>query len=149
MSITKTLFDISRLVPETGETDWGGQVTAQLTDLLDGADAILLKDGSDNIMLRLQPATSSLGAGATLTPTAPVHLVAGSGAAVTLGGITAGTKTGQILILVGTDNTNTVSFTYSATVRVVNGDVTLRLGEAIALIYLGAGVGWTELWRSA
>ncbi len=120
-------------------------MTDQLVDLLDGADFILFKNGS-NWGVRVQGTTSSLGAGATLTATYPIHTVSGTPGAVTLGGIANGHKTGQLLWLIGGSAANTVSLTYSATLR-LNGDITLGQYDVLALMYLGGGI-WVELWRN-
>lgn len=148
MSISKSLFDQVRLVPETDETGWGNEVTNQLVDLLDGADAILHQDGSDNILVRFQAATSALANGATLTATKPVHKVSGSGGAVSITDIASGNKDGQVLILIGTDNTNTVRIPYSATV-LLNGDVVLGSGDSIQLKWSSTAAAWIEVNRNS
>jgi len=147
MSISKSLFDQTRLVPETDETGWGSEVTEQLVDLLDCANSIHHVDGSDNIHVRYPPTTSSLAAGATLTPTAPCHRVAGTPGAVTLAGIASGSKDGQLLVLLGSHAVNTVSLTYSATL-LLNGDITLASGDVLRLIWDNSNTRWVELNRS-
>ena len=151
MSVTKELFETSRLVPETNETGWGAEVTGQLCDLLDGADAVLCKDGSSNIYLRLQDASSTLAAAATLTPSRPVHKVGGDGGAVTLNATTAiadGTKDGQVLVLVGTSNTNTVKIIHGANVQ-LNGNVTLAQHDVLRLVWSDTVGDWVELGRNS
>lgn len=147
MTISKTFFDQTRLVPETDETGWGSEVTSQLCDLLDGADEILFRDSSNNVQMRLQAASSTLAAGATLTQTSPVHKVQGTPGAVTLAGITAGEKDGQVLVLIGQHAVNTVSLTYSATL-LLNGNITLGLGDIVRLVYDLPGTRWIELFRN-
>lgn len=148
MSISKSLFDQVRLVPETDETGWGNEVTNQLVDLLDGADAILHQDGSDNILVRFQAASSSLAGSATLTPTSPVHKVVGSGGAVSITAIASGNKDGQLLVLIGTDNTNTVRVPYSATV-LLNGDCILGDGDVLKLQWSTTASAWVEVGRNS
>lgn len=148
MSISKTLWGQTRLVPETDETGWGNEVTEQLSDLLDVADAFSHLDGSENVHFRLQAAVSSLGAGATLTATKPVHKVAGASGAVTLAGITAGSKDGQKLVLIGTDNTNTVTVQNSATV-LLNGHCVLASGDVLILQYSSSAAAWIEVGRNS
>jgi len=147
MSISKELWGQTRLVPETDETGWGNEVTEQLGDMLDVTDAFSHLDSSDNIHMRLQATVSSLGAGATLTPTSPVHKVAGAAAAVTLAGITAGAKDGQQLVLIGTDSTNTVTVSNSATV-LLNGHCVLEEGDVLRLQYSLSALAWVEVGRN-
>lgn len=148
MSIAKTFLDQARLVPEKDETGWGPEVTDQLVDLLDGADFVLALDGSSNFLVRLQAATSSLAAGATLTPTKPVHKVVGNPGAVTLGGIAAGAKDGQVLILVGTDDAKPVSLVHAGNL-VLNGDITLGAYDVLRLAWDATGSKWYELGRNS
>lgn len=150
MAVSKDLFDEARLVPETDEVDWDNEVTTILSDLLDGADRVLFRDSSLNIGIRLQSATSSLAASATLTPTAPIHKVQGSGGAVTLDTTTAiadGEKDGQVLRLVGLSDTNTVSIEHDSNVQ-LNGNVTLRKYEVLVLVWESTNGEWVEHFRN-
>lgn len=150
MSITKTLFDTSRQVPENEEEGWGGNVTGQLGDLLDGADRILLKSGS-NVLTRSQAASNTLAGGATLTQTAPVHRVQGSGGAVTLSATTpiaAGVKDGQELEIEGDHATNTVTIPGSSNTTALNGDAVLAKYHVLRLRWHHADGKWIERGRS-
>jgi len=154
MSISKTLFGTTRLVPETGEPFseadvWGDEVTGILTDLIDAVDATIVQDGS-NFFVRPSVASSTLAASATLTPTASVHRVQGNGGAVTLSTGTAianGAEDGQTLVLVGAHATNTVSVRHGANTA-LNGNITLGLDEAITLRWDEATGDWAEESRS-
>lgn len=150
MSVNKTLFGQARIVPETNETGWGAEVTGQLGDLLDGADEVLHKNGTA-ILIRHQSEDSTLAASATLTPTKTVHRVAGSGGAVTLDTTTAiasGNKDGQLLILEGTSDTNTVTIQSGANVQ-LNGDVVLAQDDKISLRWDATRGDWIEIGRNS
>jgi len=67
MSISKSLFDLTRLVPQTDETDWGDEVTAYEGDLLDIGDGYFFKTGT-NIGFRFKSSqTLVLAAAATIS----------------------------------------------------------------------------------
>jgi len=150
VSITKTLFDTARQVPENEEEGWGPPVTGQLGDLLDGADKVLMKSGI-NILMRESVASNTLAAAATLTQTAMVHRVQGSGGAVTLSATTpiaAGVKDGQKMKLQGAHATNTVTVPGSSDTTFLNGDVVLGLHHKIELEWDSAAGKWLECNRS-
>lgn len=150
MSVSKNYLNTARYVPETDETDWGAEVTTELGDLLDGADELLCRDSSLNFFLRLQAADSSLAASATLTPTSPVHRVQGTSAAVTLDTTTAiadGAYDGQILILIGANDTNTVTIEHNSNCQ-LNGDITLTKYDILALHWDDTNSNWIEMYRS-
>jgi len=150
MAVSKNLFGTNRNIPVSRERNWGAQVTSVLSDLISFADAIGFVS-SDQGILRLTSAAGALAEGATLTPTKPLHKVAGSGGPVTLDGtqaIASGTVDGQVLVVLGGHQTNTVTIPSSAKV-VLNGSVTLGLLDAILLIYHSSSDIWTELARSS
>jgi len=150
MSITKTLFGVSRIIPETDETGWGTQVTNWLVDVSTALDALITL--VSNIPFPVIPKTdTSLAQAATLTPSQTCHRVSGTPGAVTLSTTTpiaAGSKEGQYLLLIGTNNTNTVTIEDSGTVD-QNGDITLGLGQAIAYRWSASRALWEELTRNA
>jgi hypothetical protein len=149
VAVSKTLYDVARSVPETDEEEWGGEVTLQLGDMLDGADEVLHKSGA-NILRRDQRVSSTLAASATLTQTKPVHEVQGTPGAVTLDTTTpiaAGAKDGQKLRLEGAHATNFVTILHGGTAS-LNGNVTLELGESIELQWDDDGSVWRETSRS-
>lgn len=91
----------------------------------------------------------SLAGNATLTPTSSIVRVIGSGGAVTLSAATSianGTE-GQILIIEGTDDTNTVAIADNSNVQTAAGVTrTLGLGDTLTLIFIGSGSNdWFEL----
>lgn len=97
------------------------------------------------------PSASTVSAGATFTSTGTTHQISGNGGAVTLStttGITAGTNNGQILILCGMDNTNTVTVPDSGNCFLAAARV-LGLGDSLVLQYRTANgsltAGWYEL----
>jgi hypothetical protein len=149
MSIPKTLFGSTRQVPETDEENWGGEVTGQLADLIDGVEKHVVKSGS-SFFSGATVATTTLAAGATLTPTAEIMRVSGNGGAVTLSGTTPianGAKDGQKLVLKGTSNSNTVTILGSSTNMLINGDVTLADGDVIEFFWDGSASKWQERHR--
>lgn len=151
MSLAVDFLDEPRVVPETPEQDWGDEVTNQLFDMLRAGDFAFFVDGSGNLGVRLQSVASTLADGATLTPTFPVHRVAGSGGAVTLSAITAitaGTKDGQLLILLGTSNTNTVRVLNGAN-TLLNGTVILGQGDVLELFWSSSLALWVERGRNS
>ena len=149
MGISQDLFGTTRTVPETGDRNWGSQVTGILLDLMRAADTgfFLL---NQNGVLRLNFQTETLAASATITPARFAHLIDGSGGPVTLDGTTAiadGSVDGQVLILLGNDAANTVEVPNSANTR-LNGGVTLALGDAIGLFWNATDSNWWELFRN-
>lgn len=151
MGLSKERLGTSTTVPETGETSWGAEVTAQLSDLLDGTNATLLwLNSGTTIGVKLADTSTSLAASGTLTPTHPVHKVAGTGGAVTLDttlAIAEGTGDGQLLILVGTSDTNTVTINNGANTA-QNGPVTLGQYDVIRYRYDSTDSLWVELGRT-
>lgn len=148
--IPKTLFNVARQVPETREQDWGDQVTGILDDLIDGAEAALTRDGSGNLLPKAPSASNTLASLATLTPTAAVHKIQGSGGAVTLHATTAiadGTADGQLLLLQGAHAANTVTIPAASNTN-LNGPCTLGLGETLYLRWDLALSAWYEITRS-
>jgi hypothetical protein len=149
MAIAKTLFGITRNIPQIRETGWGNEVTNLLADVvtaLEGAFTLL-----NQIPLRsLTAATSTLAAGATLTQAADLHQVAGSGGPVTLSAsaaIAAGTRNGQILMLQGTSDANTVTINDAAGVD-LNGPITLGNGHILNLVWNSTRALWVEISRN-
>lgn len=147
MAITKTLYGISRQIPETDETGWGLETTNLLVALTNGAEGISLLIGLI-AALKLSPTSTALAGGATLTVTHPQHAIAGSGAPVTLSASTAiadGAANGQVLLLRGTSNTNTVTIPHGANTQ-LNG--TCTLGNYDTLLLCWDGADWFELSRT-
>lgn len=150
MSISKTLLGATRLVPETGETGWGSEVTQILVDLIDIAGVSAEKLAGGNIVIVLPPTTATPAAAGTITPTSNYMRVSGSGGAVTLDTTTpiaAGEFDGQLLELEGTSNTNTVTLRDSGNAD-INGDITLSDGTTIGLRWNDSASEWRERFRN-
>lgn len=150
MSIAKTLLGTSVVVPERKETGWGDNVTSILTKLIDATEATAVSVGGV-IIEKSTVTTTTLAAGATLTPAARVHRIQSNGGGdVALSATTPiapGTVDGQELVLMGAHAANTVTILDGGTVD-LNGNVTLAKGESIYLIW-NSGLGmWEELSRS-
>ena len=149
MALSRSLFGTARTFPQTPEVDWGAQMTAWVDDVNYAIDSLMMLVGTQGV-LALTPKTEALAAGATLSPANPWHRVSGSGGAVTLDGTTAisdGAKDGQLIIVMGTDNTNTVTIPDGANTELA-GPVTLAAGESIGLIWDATTSAWTETRRS-
>lgn len=87
----------------------------------------------------------------TLTPTATVHKVGGSGGARSLNSTTAITSgiDGQILILKGDSNTNTLTVPDGANTRLAgNQAAILGDGDVLTLMYSSSESDWVEVSRS-
>lgn len=150
MSTAQDLWGTTRQVPVTDEINWGGEVSAQLLALLLGMDETTFQIASGSVVQIAQSADSTLAAGATLTQTAAVHLVQGSGGAVTLDGTSAiadGEADGALLRLEGAHATNTVTILDGANTS-MNGLVELALGDAISFRWSDALSVWQEQSRS-
>ena len=149
MALSKSLFGTARLVPETDEENWGGEVTGQLGDVLDGGDEFWQKSGA-NVVAQRKKTTLTPIASATITWTKTRHKVSGSAGAVTLDTttpISAGAFDGQPLRLIGDDNTNTVTILHSGNAS-LNGNVTLANGQFIDLEWDDDDSLWYETARS-
>jgi len=151
MSISKSLFDLTRLVPQTDETDWGDEVTSYEGDLLDIGDGYFFKTGA-NIGYRFKSSqTLVLAAAATISPNGiPVAKIGGSGGAVTLSATTAiadGTKDLQILILIGQSDTNTVTINDGANTS-FNGPIVFDSKTVMQLIWDATLSAWREISRN-
>ncbi len=150
MSIAKTLLGNARLVPETGETGWGDEMTTITVNLIDIAN-ISVQELASGSLVRVLPATlASLAASATLTPTSSYMRIDSTGGAVvidTTTPIVAGEFDGQELELEGTSDTNTVEIRDSGTVD-LNGLIVLNNGQWITLRWNNTLSKWRERNRN-
>jgi hypothetical protein len=147
MSITKTLFEQTRSVPETGETGWGLEVTTLLVDLIDWVDAHGVRIGVSDFSIRLPTLQSIVEDGDELSVTGGCHVLytEDSPCEITLGD---GEEDGQTLVLRG-NVAMVVSVLITSNLgagRKFNGDVTLWASESISLRWDGAS--WVEESRS-
>ena len=95
------------------------------------------------------PSVSTVTAGATLSSSASSIRVAGSGGAVTLSAttaISAGSEDGQILMLVGTDDTNTVTVPNTGNMYIPS-SVTLGRGDTLVLVWYNSATSFNAGWR--
>ena len=149
MPVSKTLAGTVYQIPERNERRWGAQLTAFLSK---AADILALLSGgvSGTPVVAWSTAASTLAAAATLTKSATIHRLTGSGGAVTLNTTTpiaAGTVDGEILVLEGAHATNTVTIQESGNVD-INGDWTSGLGRMLTLIWNSTRVLWVEHTRT-
>jgi hypothetical protein len=80
-----------------------------------------------------------------------VWFIQGSGGAVDISAnpqIAAGTEVGQILVLIGTSDTNTVKLEHGTGIQ-QNGECFLGAGSSIGYIWTGATGTWVELFRNS
>lgn len=92
-----------------------------------------------------QEEQTSLNDGITLTPGSSHILVGGNGGAVSLSGTTAitnGTVVGQILIMIGSDDANSVTLNDGANVQLSAATRTLGLDDTLTLLWNGSD--WIE-----
>jgi hypothetical protein len=147
MATPVNLFGVVRKIPANKERRWGSEVRSVLIDLSTWANGLGKLSGSAPL-IGFGSTDSTLAAAATLTPASIVHRVQGSGGAVTLNGTTAianGTLTGQLLVLIGLSDTNTVTIQHGSNVR-LNGNVVLALDDVLWLRW--DGTDWLELSRN-
>jgi hypothetical protein len=150
MSQNVTLFGTTYAIPETDERDWGSVVTNFLLKVGDGLDGISLLLGTGKTLLKSEITVSTVADAATFTPTTTIHRISGSGGAATLDGTTAitdGGIDGQYLMLIGNDNTNTVTIDTGANTT-LNGQVILTLGDTILLVWDDTASVWQEVGRN-
>lgn len=149
MSTTVDLYGTARVLPTTGEINWGAVVTTILVDLANGANGIssLL---SGVALFQLLSASTAVADGGTLTQTHPVHVVTGNGGAATLSLVTpiAAPVSNSLLVLIGNDNTNTITIENGGTTQ-QNGQVKLYAGDVIVYIYNSTVAKWCEVARSS
>ena len=152
MSIAKTLLGVSRNIAEVGETGWGSAHTLTFTELIDAINAGGVQKLSAGGLVSVLTGTAQTPADTTtLTPNGTVIEVSGSGGAVTLNTTTPianGEFDLQLLVLLGTSDTNTVTIQEGSTTVILNGDVILTDQFAIILLWVGAVTEWFELFRS-
>ncbi len=98
--------------------------------------------------LTVEQGTQTVNSFATLTPTKSYYKVEGNGGAVSFNATTAiadGTTAGQVLILEGNHDTNSVQLPDNANTK-LDGSFTIGNGDSIMLIWNGAD--WIEISRS-
>lgn len=151
--IPNYLWGSERQVPETDEDGWGGEGTGIVFDLIEGVDTLSARSPAGVISPRLNHGSSptSLAGGGTLTKTAALHEVQGTGGPVTLSAVTAiadGTVDGEELVLAGLSDVNTVTILDGANV-LIWGTLTLGAGHHIRLRWDTTLGVWVEEFRSA
>lgn len=145
MSTEVDFLGQTRIVPESGEDDWGDEVSEQLIDLLTVGDFFFFR-ASGNLGFRLTSATQVLAGGGTITPSAPVMKLSAA-SPITVGTITDGSIDGQILILMGLSDTNTVRLNHGSNCQ-LKGDVILGLYDTIKLRWDQTIGDWIDIGRN-
>lgn len=149
MSTTRDLYGVARTIAATGEYNWGANTSGILEDVCTGLNNISCLLGAVPL-LQLLSTSTAVTAAASITQTHMVHLVAGSGGAVTLSSVTpvVSSTYNTILILIGTDSTNSVTIPEGGTNIVLNGEMKLVNGAVIAFIFNTTQNKWIELFRN-
>jgi len=150
MAISTTLFGTTRSIPQTGNVRYGAQLSGIIYDLVRFCESLGNLESGVGIAA-LSAASTELSASGTLTPTASLHRVYSDGGAVTLDGTTAiadGSKDGQILVVEGTSDTNTVKIPTGANTD-LNGSITLTQGDVIYLAWNDTRSLWVEIHRNS
>jgi hypothetical protein len=150
MSQNVTLFGTVYAIPETDERNWGNTMTNFSVNTGNGVDGGLFLTTTGKTLFLEESTTTTFAAGATLTALTPVHKVAGTSGAVTLDGTTAiadGQVDGQMLRLIGTSDTNTVTIDTGANTR-MNGQIVITLGDVITYRWDSTASEWQEVGRN-
>ena len=153
MSIAKTLFTIAVSVPEENEEGWGQDVTTILTNLIDVIAATATKDAGTSrfkLVLHQDSSAQTISASETIESDASYKRVVGD-AAVTADATTAienGSSAGQIIVIVGGSDTNTVTVPDAAN-TILAGGASMVLGLSDTLTLMWDLSNWVELSRSA
>lgn len=150
MATDKTLHGDTISIPETDEKDWGAEVSAYQATFAEDLEVIAYQDADGNVFNRIKWTTDTIADGGELTPATSGYRLAGDGGAATLDGTTAitdGKADGQLLVIRGTSNTNTVRINDGANTN-LNGYVILTDGETISLEWDSTSSEWVELGRS-
>lgn len=149
MSIPKILLSSDYEIPELLQKGgWGADFTNLLVQVIDLLNSLFIASSSNR---RKYPTQAFLvGAGTTLAPSlrTTVSRIAGSGGPVTLNATTAiadGEEDGQLLILIGTNDTNTVTINDAANTDLGAATRVLALGSALMLIYNSTRTLWEEV----
>lgn len=133
------------------DTDTSDRVRLNAGTLLVGGTNNVVQTSSTGKLVLAAPSIVSVTAGATLNSSATTLQVVGSGGAVTLSnttGISAGVANGQILIIGGTDDVNTVTVPAAGNLYLDGGAAcVLGRGDTIMLVYFTAGTGFNAGWR--
>jgi hypothetical protein len=148
MAISVSFLGTSYSIPETPEEDWGTTVTNFLVAVAK-ADNISTLVGA-LLLLVLKSATTVPTASSTVTPTNNWHKLAPASAVTldTTTAVAAGTTHGQLLVLSGTSDTNTVTIIDASNVQ-LKGNVVLGLYDFVVLLWDSAVGDWLEVARNS
>lgn len=130
-------------VRRNGNATLAGNLTVEGTGTSDFAGSVNV----GNLFALGQVSRTGLAAGASIAADASHILVAGGGGAVTLSGTTAiadGSAVGQLLLLVGSSDVNTVTVNDGANVQCA-GNTNRTLGQNDVLTLLWNGTDWIEV----
>ena len=150
MSVSKTLFGVTRTIPETDEVDWGDPTTDLLADICDALATFYHVIGANYLTRLGDPVSETFTAAQVLTVTKPLHIGEGASVAVTIT-LANGTVDGHVVRIMSTDSTKTITILNSGNM-LMRSDVTLENGESIELMWISSSGGitskWVELSRS-
>lgn len=145
VSVTLGFADI----PQPGDAafTWEENFSSILEDMCTYVEAISSLSSEDMAQIDLSSATSNQTEGGTLGAARNVYRVSGQGGPVTLNDIADGTVSGQLLCVIGTSDSNTVTIADGSNTA-QNSDITLGSGDIIMYVWDGTGGNWTELYRN-
>jgi len=136
MAQTVSLNGVDYSIPDPNEKSWGAEVTAYLVAVAAVVSGYTVDTVAATAALQLDPTKNIL------------HLNAAS--AVTLHATTAildGANNGQVLILFGTSDTNTVTVPTAANTA-LNGNAILKDGDSLSMIWDSVDSLWRENARN-
>ena len=149
MTVAQEMFGTTYNLPENKERQWGSTVRSALINCMKALDAAVLLDVNDNISVIFERTNSTVTAGVTLTKVTTWHRLTAA-SAVTLGAVTAianGTTDGELLILSGTSDTNTVTVPDAANTD-LNGTWVGGLSDFLVLMWNSTTTNWEEIFRN-
>jgi hypothetical protein len=148
MSIQQDLFGVTYYLPENRARNWGSTVRPLLIAMAKALDAQVYPNGLD-VRVFFEKTSSTVTAGSTLTKVTTWHKLTAA-SAVSLSASTAigdGVKDGEVLILSGTSNTNTVTVPDAANTS-LNGTWVGGSGDYLVLLWDSTSSNWTEIFRN-
>lgn len=146
----KTFIDETVYIPEAGQKPWYVEAQKIFNKSIDVLNSFVFKVSGVYLPFYPTSTTISLLGSATLTPTHTTMRVSGNGGPVVLGTTTAiadGSIEGQLLIVEGRSNTNTVEIRGNANTK--GGDVILGLSDSITYKWSLVDSLWVEQGRSS
>ena len=146
------LFGTNRTIPDDGATDWGADVRETLVSLAAAVNTLATMVGSQAFLV-LNATQNSYSANGTVSVLTPRHDLTSTSGANKITSVSAGTKNGQTLLLVGGQANTSSNYVYleeDTTNTVLNGIIQLKAGVAVFLMWdtTRSTDAWIEISRS-